>query len=79
MYTPCNVSVGRDMAWLVANVDPPIQLGGDSGLPWFVQNNGKWVVVSHFYRGGYGEGPNYAHPDVRPQLLETIERMSVDE
>lgn len=32
---------------------------GDSGLPWFVYDGSEWKVVTHTYRGMYGEGPWY--------------------
>ena len=42
---------------------------GDSGLPWF---NSQWQVVSHSTRGGWGEGPDYSSPYVRPLLIQAL-------
>lgn len=42
---------------------------GSSGLPWF---NGNGQVVSHTFRGGYGEGPNYTNPEVRKLIKDKL-------
>jgi len=42
---------------------------GESGLPWF---NFNGQVVSHTTQIDFGIGPNYAHPTIRPLLIEAI-------
>lgn len=34
-------------------------IAGDSGLPWFVWEDGEFKVCSHSHRGMWGIGPNY--------------------
>lgn len=44
---------------------------GESGLPWF---DFSGYVVSHTTGGNWGVGPDYAHPDFRPQFIDAIEK-----
>jgi len=45
--------------YVKGNGRDPLFSQGDSGLPWFVYQDGEWQVVSHTFRGLHGEGPWY--------------------
>lgn len=48
---------------------------GDSGMPWFMWNGAAWNVVSHSFRGVWGEGPWYSHPNIYSNLIERVKAL----
>ncbi len=51
-------------------------VAGNSGLPWFIEDEGEWRVVSHSCKGGEGEGPLYSHPQIYKDLQKRIGALS---
>lgn len=62
-----NTANERAAAWLFADFSRTIK-PGDSGLPWFVLEGGKWKVASHSSRGAGGQGPWYSHERILSRL-----------
>jgi len=48
-------------------------VGGDSGMPWFIYEKNEWRVLTHTFRGAYGEGPWYGHKYIYGELNRRID------
>lgn len=47
-------------------------IAGDSGMPWFVWEDKEWKVLTHTFRGQWGEGPWYGHKNIYDELYQRI-------
>lgn len=59
-------------AWIVGKFIQRALVPGDSGLPWFVFEDGQFKVVSHTTRVKYGEGPDYTALVVRKAIKNAM-------
>jgi len=50
-------------------------IAGDSGMPWFVWENKEWKVLTHTFRGQWGEGPWYGHEFIYNDLKNRINNL----
>lgn len=50
-------------------------IAGDSGMPWFIWINKKWKILTHTFRGQWGEGPWYGHRNTYEILMKRIRKI----
>lgn len=73
-YSKARILMGK-LPWIKGRRRSIPFIAGDSGLPWFVWEHGKWRVATHTCKGMWGEGPWYTHPDIYDELRHVIARL----
>lgn len=73
-FSKARILTGK-LPWLKGKNRSIPFVAGDSGLPWFVWESGKWRVASHTCKGMWGEGPWYSHPAILDDLKHCIARL----
>ena len=68
------------LAWVIGRKrkldgDRLLLKAGDSGLPWFVWNDGEWQIITVTSRGEWGEGSFLGHKFIYTDLINNIYKL----
>jgi len=71
--TFCNLNLNPKTGEVIGSKRTLEFIPGDSGMPWFVWEDGMWKVATHTARGLYGIGPWYTSEIIWPKLKHLID------